>query len=270
LHDRWTARVARARHLAGVRAEAAALLSFYASLAAYQSSLVNRWYAHVDRQAPPRTLLESLDIRLPLGAVGDTIDWLEQSAPDGLRHHLPALREVTAAGWSARLEAVLGDGVDEGASEDAPEDAVATFVVDLLVQPLAEHLAVRSGPPVSGQGDRCPFCAGPPVAGMLREEGQGTRRLLVCGRCLTEWNCARVGCVACGEQRFESLPVYTAGQTPGVRVEGCDTCRRYLKTFDLSVDGLQIPLVDDLATVTLDLWAREQGYTRSRGHVLRV
>ena len=38
----------------------------------------------------------------------------------------------------------------------------------------------------------------------------------------------------------------------------------YLKTIDASMDGLAIPEVDDVATLTLDLWAREQGYRRIR------
>ena len=47
-----------------------------------------------------------------------------------------------------------------------------------------------------------------------------------------------------------------------MRVEACDTCKRYLKSIDLSLDARPIPEVDDLASLALDLWAVEEGYER--------
>jgi FdhE protein len=79
-----------------------------------------------------------------------------------------------------------------------------------------------------------------------------------------------VCCPACGEDDFDSLPVYTADPFEHVRVEACDRCRRYLKSVDLTRDGLAIPQVDDLASLPLDLWAREQGYVRVHANLLRT
>ena len=49
-----------------------------------------------------------------------------------------------------------------------------------------------------------------------------------------------------------------------VRIDGCETCGSYVKTFDLrEAGGVElVPLVDDVATVALDLWARDQGLVR--------
>ena len=85
-----------------------------------------------------------------------------------------------------------------------------------------------------------------------------------------EWDYLRVVCVKCGEQRFDALPVFTAEQYPQARVDACDTCRTYLKTLDATKDGRVVPVVDDLATVALDLWAREQGYVRVRTNLVRI
>jgi FdhE protein len=74
--------------------------------------------------------------------------------------------------------------------------------------------------------------------------------------------------VACGGQEFDALPVYTADRFPHVRVDACDGCRRYLKTIDLTKNGLAVPVVDDIASVSLDLWARERGYVRVRDNLL--
>jgi len=88
--------------------------------------------------------------------------------------------------------------------------------------------------------------------------------------CLGEWDYPRVLCPACGEQEFDRLPVYSTDVLPHVRVDGCDRCHTYVKTVDLTKDGLAVPFVDDLASVTLDLWAREQGYQRLSPSLLRL
>ena len=39
-------------------------------------------------------------------------------------------------------------------------------------------------------------------------------------------------------------------------VEACDSCHCYLKSVDLTVNGLAVPVVDELATAAaLDVWA---------------
>jgi FdhE protein len=47
-----------------------------------------------------------------------------------------------------------------------------------------------------------------------------------------------------------------------VRIEACETCHRYVKSLDLSEDARPIPEVDDLASLSMDLWAAEQGFER--------
>ena len=158
-------------------------------------------------------------------------------------------------------------GRNPGTSEP---DAVVYFVCAALIQPLAECLA-REWPASRYTSDApalCPVCGALPVVGALREEGQGAKRTLICSFCLTERDYMRLLCPSCGEKGFDSLPVFTAEQFEYVRVDACDSCRTYLKVVDLTKDGLAIPVVDDMATVALDLWARERGYKRLRLNVL--
>jgi formate dehydrogenase maturation protein FdhE len=68
----------------------------------------------------------------------------------------------------------------------------------------------------------------------------------------------------------EKLAVYTANEFNHVRVEGCDACRRYIKTVDLTKNGLAVPVVDELATIPLNLWAQEHGYTKLRTNILGI
>jgi FdhE protein len=56
--------------------------------------------------------------------------------------------------------------------------------------------------------------------------------------------------------------VFQTERHAAVRIEACDACQRYIKSIDLTVDGRAIPEVDDLCSLSLDLWAVEQGYER--------
>ncbi len=64
------------------------------------------------------------------------------------------------------------------------------------------------------------------------------------------------------------MPVYTAGEFEHVRIEACETCKTYIKTVDLTKNGLAVPVVDELATTPLNLWAQEKGYTKLEPNLL--
>jgi formate dehydrogenase maturation protein FdhE len=66
------------------------------------------------------------------------------------------------------------------------------------------------------------------------------------------------------------LAIYSARAIAYVRVEACETCRRYIKTVDLSKDGRAVPIIDELATIPLNLWAARHGYTKPRVNLLGV
>jgi FdhE protein len=263
----WDERIARARQLAGRHPEAADVLTFLAGLGGAQRQLADRWAPAMAQRPRPASLRESLDADLLLGAVPDLLSCLERIGPAGLAAAVADMRHVDAAHWKARLdEHLVGGGAEP--TDEAPQ----RFVIEALLQPMAQLLALRFdlGPGVAGPANRCAFCDCLPVVGVLREEGHGAKRTLFCGRCLREWAFPRVVCPACGERTFDKLPVYTADRFSAARIDGCETCRAYLKTIDASKDGLAIPVVDDIATVALDLWAREQGYVRLRENLLRT
>ena len=44
--------------------------------------------------------------------------------------------------------------------------------------------------------------------------------------------------------------------------------RHYIKSVDLTVDGLAVPEVDELAAIPLDLWATERGYAKITPNLL--
>ena len=106
------------------------------------------------------------------------------------------------------------------------------------------------------------------MVAVLRGEGDGGKRSLLCSLCSVEWNFRRVLCPHCGEEDREKLPIFSAEGFDYMRIEACDSCHNYIKAVDLSRNGLAVPVVDELATVSLNLWAEEHGYTKVQLNLL--
>jgi hypothetical protein len=144
------------------------------------------------------------------------------------------------------------------------------FWVRVAAAPLLEIAATGAFVPSSEQwrGAACPLCGGQAQVSVIAEEtGEflgGSPRSLVCGRCAAWWSFPRAVCAVCGEEDPRNLGSYFAEDQRWVRVDACETCHGYVKTFDLrEAGGLDVvPLVDDVATLTLDLWAGAQGLVR--------
>jgi len=142
------------------------------------------------------------------------------------------------------------------------------YLARALLRPYAETL-VASGiapepcaAPASVAG--CPCCGGPAWIGW-RRAGSGdeaAQRFLGCAVCGSERVLGRIACAACGETAPDKLAVFQTERHAGVRIEACDSCRHYVKSIDLTLDGRAIPEIDDLCSLSLDLWAAEQGYDR--------
>jgi FdhE protein len=134
-----------------------------------------------------------------------------------------------------------------------------------MLQPYVEVLRARNQSPdrVHRRG-ACPFCGGAPIVSARRSmpDAESGFRVLFCGLCVNEWNFNRVCCASCFEENPEKLPVFTSDLHPSVRIEACETCRRYLKSLDMTKDARPIPVVDDLVSISMDLWAVDEGYTR--------
>jgi len=158
---------------------------------------------------------------------------------------------------TARTRLLLYWTGDRTAAED--------YLSRAVLRPYAEVLrSVLVAPDRVHRRGQCPFCGG--AAGMsARREGtqnEGAKRVLACSLCGGEWTFERIVCPACLESDPQRLPHFSSDRHPAVRIEACETCRRYVKSIDLSEDARPIPEVDDLVSISMDLWAAEQGLTR--------
>ena len=268
-------RLQRAKSLAENHLFAAEFLNFYQAIAQFQKSL----YAHIAANsaahlsnAAPAPLRESFDATVVLPHFRAFLDVTERAAPGPLADSARQLSAQSSDTWLALLaHHWTHAGLPLGDSSESPvaADPFAQFIPRAFLQPYAEFLAEQlPTPTLLVTATLCPLCSGQPLLGVLRREGDGGKRFLLCSFCSQEWEFRRIHCPTCGEQNELKLPVYVAEQFPHIRVECCDSCRHYLRSIDLTTNGNAIPLVDDLAALPLTLWAHEHNYTRLEPNLL--
>jgi formate dehydrogenase accessory protein FdhE len=143
------------------------------------------------------------------------------------------------------------------------------FFGKAFLQPYARWLAESGGRPLDRiyekSENRCPFCGGKPQVSVLQNREASSEsggRDLICATCLNVWAFRRIVCAQCGEERPFMLAYFQAPELDYIRIEACDSCKYYIKGVDLTRLGLAVPLVDEIYGSSLDLWAREQGYTK--------
>lgn len=140
----------------------------------------------------------------------------------------------------------------------------------IAAAPVLELAAARAEPPSKEEwaGRACPMCGDVPQCSVIVEESgaflQGSPRYLVCARCATWWGFSRATCPCCGEDDSRRITPFTGEEEPWVRIDACETCHGYVKTFDLREKGAVqvVPIVDDVTSLALDVWAHEAGFER--------
>jgi formate dehydrogenase maturation protein FdhE len=287
----YDARIRRAKHLAAVYPFAAEVMTFYQHLAQFQQHLYTHLANPVSQYPSPASAADfrsNLDLALLLQHLPELLSLLQNVGPapvaeaarqfslQGPAAWITLLTEYwTVAGTSDHLhsQAQLSQhDVEDVAHMDAQRsasEALTEFILHVFLQPYAESLAAnRAAPAAMATLSVCPLCNSTPLLGVLRIEGDGGKRHLLCSLCHHEWEFRRILCPTCGEEAENKLPVYVAEQFPHIRVEACDTCHYYLRTIDLTKDGNANPLIDDLAALPLTLWAQEHNFTRLQPNLL--
>jgi formate dehydrogenase accessory protein FdhE len=280
--SQWDRRIRRATELTSTYPFGAEGLRFYARVATFQKSL----YAEIQKAlkdspkiSADRPLRDELDFFLLLPHFSPYLSLIQQIAPAPLGQAAAGLAQKGTAAWQHAIEdfwhrdpelaSDMDDAEEPRAGDSLDASASDQLLAWIFLQPYAEYLAAhREATVLDGTPSTCPLCGGKPVVGVLRSEGDGAKKSLICMLCAHEWNFRRIYCPACGEEREPQMAFYSAPEIAHVRVDVCDTCHTYLKTIDLTKTGLAVPVVDELATIPLDLWAREHGYHKLQMNLL--
>ena len=146
---------------------------------------------------------------------------------------------------------------------------VLLFVGRVLAAPFiaeAAHRRRKVVAPVAASREssgHCPVCGSPPALARLRQDDR--KRILCCLLCEETWAFARVECPFCGNDDQGTMGLVTVTGVEAWWIEVCDKCKRYIKTVDESklseIDDV-LPVVEDTATLYLDLIAQREGYAR--------
>lgn len=264
----YSTRIRRAEHLRAEHPFAHEVLTFYLKIAKFQAEL----HAHTLRESRSKPAMGNalggeLNAAPLLPHFLAMLELVEQAGPEPVRETALQLERRGRGEW----EKALKDFWERRGrlNDETADEPLNDFLLRAFLQPYAELLGAQTGaPPVTTDHRDCPRCEARPLLGVLRPEGEGGKRRLMCSFCLQEWDFRRIYCAACGEAAEQKLPVYVAEGFPHIRVEACETCKSYLRTIDLTKDGNAVPLVDDLAAIPLSLWAEEHGYQRIHGNLL--
>ncbi len=258
----WEKRIQRAIELGERFAFASEILAFYRQVLEFQKTIHQEMSSQsLPDDKPDGSFRERLDIDVALRGLPELLSLVQRNGPAKLAEQAGEIGGFNPEQQRQILEDfLLGDDGDRGPN---------AFFARVLLQPHAEHLASgQPAQPAGSAGSACPICGARPQAAVLRPEGDGGKRFLLCSLCLTEWEFRRILCPVCDEGDYQKLPRYSAEDIAAVRVEACDTCHFYLKSIDLTVDGLAVPLVDEVASVPLDLWAAEHGYKKAVANLM--
>jgi FdhE protein len=155
--------------------------------------------------------------------------------------------------------------------------------VDSPTQPLSRILLwaalARELEPVVAAFDRwrdedrwlrnyCPTCGAAPAMAQMVGMTEGRLRLLACGCCGTRWRYRRTGCPFCEPVDDHRLAVVAVEGEDGLRIDYCQQCRGYIKTYD--GQGSEAVLLADWTSLHLDLLARERGLKRLAASLYEV
>lgn len=205
-----------------------------------------------------------------------------EARPD-LTDAAQGLRQVAEVLATEELPSAILDGIVEfrELSREAPEHAMSAIewviapdgdrqdhpaIVRLLAWRVLRRVLERLIGELSAVRDsarwphrECPTCGAVAALARIIDSEAGRQRMLVCACCQTSWKFDRAGCQYCGNESAESLPVLELENERQHRLDLCDSCGGYTKTF---VGADAHLFVKDWPTLHLDSIATGKGYRR--------
>jgi FdhE protein len=234
----WQDKIDRAQLLSSQQDATGDVLRFYAKVLRFQEEVQSR----LDASA---TQARKLAPFVP--------EFLDLLAHSGTAQMKELVSSAASLDWSVELDSRWEE-------RDRREYSPLSFIALALLQPYAHHLAQKTEVNDKLLLPHCPFCLCRPQLGVLRPEGEGGKRYLLCSLCGSEWEYRRVICPNCEESDKEKLPVFKSNQVPHVKLSACETCHTYLKCIDLGIEGHAVPEIDDIASLPMSIWMTEHGF----------
>ncbi len=104
----------------------------------------------------------------------------------------------------------------------------------------------------------CPVCGNLPVISTFESNGE---RFLVCSFCWHKWTVTRLFCPFCENKESDTLHYFFSEEEKEYRIDVCDKCGKYIKNVDTRIiDRFVYPPLEQIATLHLDIMAKEKGF----------
>ncbi|GAO70003.1 formate dehydrogenase accessory protein FdhE [Comamonas sp. E6] len=235
--------------------------------------------ATIEISAPDAELMaRAQEHSMPLLPAVDTIDPAWQAVLDNMLDTLqgseglpaplqPLLKELRALTPETRADIAKKLLQKEVAARHV---GMAPFIMAALQVTFAKRSASLSARdvPYTDPASICPVCASEPVASAIRIGGKvAGHRYAHCGTCACEWHMVRVKCTHCESTKgihYQGID----GSGEEVLAETCDECGSYRKIVNQEKNPMVEPLVDDLASLMLDLLMSETQFQRASANPL--
>ncbi len=227
--------------------------------------------AEVRGESRAAPLLAGATLALPVRSVRRLWQRLIQTAS---RSGMPKMARIEPlhAGVDAPLlfTAALcqdSDRLAEAATQAGVDGEALQAVAALLPVPFLHACSRRwaSARTRSWVEGYCPVCGAWPAFAEVR--GIERSRYFRCARCSAEWYAQALSCPYCGTSAHDDLVTLVPGKSgSNAVIEGCARCDGYVKTVT-RLNGCPpgTVMLEDLATVDLDVAALDHGYKRPAG-----
>jgi FdhE protein len=232
-----------------------------------------QWARFVPALAPPgrsdRPLLDGAVINVTPRLVGRWVRHILGVAAAAGTEVEPIARRITTGRFDPLLffESAVAQDVDrfhEVALVDRDDHGLLRGLASLIAMPMLQSCrrAWAERVPTDWAYGYCPICGGWPALAEVR--GLDGARHLRCGCCGGDWRTEWLRCPFCGEGDHEKLgSLVSPDKLERETIEVCDGCRGYVKTVTtLSPIRPEHVVLQDLATLVLDIAALERGYRR--------
>ena len=166
------------------------------------------------------------------------------------------------------LKELLLRGVKEGKTEEIAHQCgldkkIFSFFIQESIRPSIDAAVENLRSELEAENwlkEYCPICGSLPYLSLLKEEVG--KRYLLCSFCGYQWRIERLFCPFCNNKEQESLHYFYAEGEETYRIDLCDKCHQYIKTIDLRKIEEPDLVLEDLATLHLDILASQKGYKR--------
>ena len=239
-----------------------------ASLKINSVQLAEEWKKLLSKEG--FSLIQKDDFPLDLESSVKLFETLCQVGKDANPHLAGQLKRIKEAIDDKRidLKKLLRDGLKEGRREEIVEELgldknVFLFLIQNSIRPSIEAGVeqIRSElDPETWLKGYCPICGSLPSLSLLKEDVG--KRYLLCSYCGYQWRTDRIFCPFCESKDQESLHYFYGEGEETHRIDLCDKCHQYIKTIDYRNLQESDPVLEDLATLHLDILASQKGYMR--------